>query len=153
MPLRRTLSSVPSPALWRVAACAALMALSLGSVACQTGGQRPEQRFEPDLRAFHDHMRWARYDDASAFIPEADRWDFLGEYEEKGKDFEITEYEIRRVDPNPSGNREGPVHVTVWVQFFRLPETRVHERTYRERWRWNDDRKMWEVEERRARED
>ena len=135
---------------WGLALVALALALLLGAGAAGCGGtQKPERQFTEDIQAFHNHMRWARYDDASTYIAEDWRWDFLGEYEELGRDFEVTEYEVRRVD---HGGREGPAIVTVWVQFFRLPETRVHERTYVERWMWNDDRGIWEMVERRTRE-
>ncbi|TVQ97514.1 MAG: hypothetical protein EA398_14450 [Deltaproteobacteria bacterium] len=130
-----------------LALCLAGLLLT-GPTACGSR-QKPEQRFEEQMLAFHNHMRWARYDDAAEFVAEHMRWEFLGEHEAMGSDFEVTEYEIRRVDRTEDA---GPVTVTVWVQQFRLPSTRVEERVYRERWEYNDARGVWELTERTLRD-
>lgn len=132
--MNRALAAVASAAL--IAACAGSM-------------QTPESVLEDQLRDFHGHLRWGRFDEAAAYVAPDARGEFLGSYQELGDDYEITEYELRGVTLDP---REDTADVTVWIQWFRLPSTRVEEVTYDEHWAYDRTQRVWLMTERTARE-
>jgi len=117
-------------------------------VGCGGTIRTPEQVLEEQVQAFHAHMRWRRYDDAAGFVAPATRQGFLGEYEELGRDYSITEVEIESIQ---LGDTREEAVVVVWVQSFRLPSTRVQEHTFRERWVYDPDLRVWQMEEREER--
>lgn len=119
-------------------------------VACGGPQVRPEGLFEEHVRTFHTHMRWGRWESAASFLPDEDRFGFLGEYDERGDDYEVVEYEITSINLN--SDRVSGV-VSVRVQSFRLPSTRVHNQRFVERWEWNEHRRLWELAERRERDE
>lgn len=125
--------------------------LSLSWLGACGGPQiRPEGLFEEHVRTFHTHMRWGRWESAASFIPDEDRFDFLGEYDELGDDYQVVEYEITNMSLNSDGLTG---IVSVKVESFRLPSTRVRPQRFLESWEWNEHRRIWELEERRDRED
>lgn len=117
--------------------------------ACGGGMRTPEAVLEEQLRAFHSHIRWGRINEASGFVSEDHRQVFLGMHDELGEDFEVTEYEIHGVELDRASD---VAVVSVWMQWFRLPSTRVEEATYREVWTYDEDLRVWQLSE-RERED
>lgn len=115
------------------------------AAACGGGMRTPEAVLEEQLRAFHSHVRWGRIDEASGFVSEDHRQVFLGMHDELGDDFEVTEYEINSVSLDRGSNT---AVVSVWMQWFRLPSTRVEEATYRETWTYDEDLRVWQLSER-----
>lgn len=109
----------------------------------------PEAVLEEQLRAFHSHIRWGRIGEASSFVADDHRQVFVGMHEELGDDFEVTEYEIESVTVDRASDE---AEVRVWMQWFRLPSTRVEEASYREVWVYNSDARVWQLSE-RERED
>lgn len=115
------------------------------TVACGGGMRTPEAVLEEQLRAFHTHVRWGRIDEASSFVAEDHRQVFLGMHEELGGDFEVTEYEINSIQLDRG---DDIAVVSVWMQWFRLPSTRVESATYREVWTYDKDLRVWQLTER-----
>lgn len=114
--------------------------------ACGGVGMRtPEMILEEQLQAFHGHMLWGRYDDAATFVAAEERERFLGMYDELGEDYDVTEFDLTKVEVDPGGE---VATVEVWVQAFRLPSTRVDERTYSERWEYDRELRAWKMVER-----
>lgn len=127
----------------RLAAVALLCALALG--ACTSTNDKPKEDLATNVRAFHNHMRWARYHEASAYLQAADQEAFLGRHEELGDDWRVVEYEIKAVRvTRPDEEAEAEIE----VQWIREPDMRVHKDKIIEVWRNLDGH--WRVVERRV---
>ena len=61
-------------------------------------------------------------------------------YEEEGDEYEVTEFELESVQYERGSDE---AEVIVWMQWFRLPSTRVNEETYRETWEYDPIRRVW----------
>jgi hypothetical protein len=121
-----------------------LLFVVLGSVACG-GAQNPMSTFDREVDQFHAHMRWGRWSMAALSLDESIRADFEGEFDERGEDFNVTEFEVEGTSWTDSSN----CTVTVWMQWYQLPNTRVEEATWEEDWAYDDDDRRWVVMERR----
>lgn len=86
---------------------------------------------------FHQHLRWRRYNEASAYLPEADKGRFVGQFEEVDETFRVVEYEIRSVEFGKDGKRATS---KVEVQWLREPDMRVHKDKIEERWEAREGR-------------
>lgn len=132
----------------RLVHASVLAALALGGSlsvgACSAAVRTPETVVEEQIHTFHQHMRWGRYDEAASFLPEDNREPFLDELEAEG-DWRITEYEVESIELE-TGNTEATV--IVWTQFYALPSTIVDEKTWRERWVYDDVLRIWQLQER-----
>lgn len=115
------------------------------AIGCAGMMRTPEAVLEDQLRAFHGHLRWGRIDEAATFVADDHRQVFIGMHEELGDGFEVTEFEIETINVDRSSDS---AEVIVWMQWFRLPSTRVEEATYRELWDYNDDARVWMLSER-----
>ena len=125
-----------------------LVVLVMLAGAC-AGQQRPEQSAEAHIRTFHDHMRWGRWEAAATYIDESQRFDFLVEHEGWGDDYHVTDYEIASVALGASGKE---ALVSVRVQSYRLPQTRIIDRRITERWIYHEGLRLWQRVEARERE-
>ena len=132
-----------------IASIVLILAMVPVVVACGGGMRTPEAVLEEQLRAFHSHVRWGRIDEAAGFVSDDHRQVFLGMHDELGEDFEVTEYEIHSVNLDRASD---VAVVSVWMQWFRLPSTRVEEATYREVWTYDEELRVWQMTE-RGRED
>jgi hypothetical protein len=124
---------------------ALIATLVIPVAACSSVVRTPESVLEEHVNVFHQHLRWGRVSEASGFVEEADREAFLGAYDALGDDYEVTEYEIETIELQD--DRRTAV-VEVWVQWWRLPSTRVRETTYEEAWEYDEDLRTWRMIER-----
>ncbi len=121
------------------------LALALVVGGCGAAFRTPEKVLEEQLEAFHADLLWGRFEDASEFVAAAEREHFLGMHEELGSDYDVTEFELRAVDVERGGER---ATVEVWMQYYRLPSTRVFETTYRETWEYDGSARVWQLTDR-----
>lgn len=126
-----------------------LMLAGVSVGACGGGLRTPESVLEEQLREFHGHVRWGRIGEAAKFVSDDHREVFLGIHDELGGDFEVTEYEIESVVVDRG---DDTAVVQVWMQWFRLPSTRVDDATYREIWTYNTQARAWQLTERERQE-
>ncbi|MFT4705004.1 MAG: hypothetical protein ACI81R_002712 [Bradymonadia bacterium] len=128
---------------------AALVSVSFTAlfVACSAGVRTPEQVLEEQVRTFHGHLRWGRVEEAASFVAPEHREVFLGMYDEYGEDYEVTEYEIENINYQRGAEN---AEVVVWMQWFRLPSTRVQDATYNETWEYNMLSRVWQLVGREA---
>lgn len=110
-----------------------------------SGPQTPMSVFDEQVDLFHGHMRWGRWSEASAFLDESLRADFRGEFDQRGDDFQVTEFEVEGANWTDSKN----CTVTVWMQWYQLPNTRVQEGTWEEDWSFGEETRTWSIVARR----
>ncbi len=125
---------------------AVVLISALSFLACMSGMRTPRQVLDEQLRAFHGHLRWGRVAEASTFVSAEHQQTFIGMYEEYGEDYEITEFEIEALEMQRADDE---ATVTVWMQWFRLPSTRVHEAYYEEVWSYDNEQRVWQLTARR----
>jgi len=122
-----------------------LLAL-IGGAACRTPAQRRED-FGNAVRMYNEGVRWQRWSHAAAYIPAAERPDFVDERADLEKELRIDDFEVLRQDLAVGGQR-----ATVRVRYtWHLDrEGIVHETTATQGWEQRG-RRWYMVEERRAR--
>jgi len=123
------------------ALCLILGAAALWLQAC-AGAQSPSDTFQRDLDAYHAHLRWGRFDEAVNYLAEDEREEFLGELEQRGDGYQITDFEVKSVTVTEA-NKEAIV--VVWIQSYRLPSTTMRAETTLETWSWDDQLRTWQI--------
>jgi len=116
-------------------------AAALWLQAC-AGAQSPSDTFQRDLDAYHAHLRWGRFDEAVNYLAEDEREEFLGELEQRGDGYQITDFEVKSVTVTEA-NKEALV--VVWIQSYRLPSTTMRAETTVETWSWDDQLRTWQI--------
>jgi hypothetical protein len=116
-------------------------ATALWLQAC-AGAQSPADTFQRDLDAYHAHLRWGRFDEAVNYLAEDEREEFLGELEQRGDGYQITDFEVKSVTVTEA-NKEAIV--VVWIQSYRLPSTTMRAETTLETWSWDDQLRTWQI--------
>ena len=105
--------------------------LLLTAVGC-AGAPKEKSNLFQNVKAYHRHMRWARYHEASNFLAEGEREAFLGRHEELGDDFRVVEYEIKTIRVV---RRDVEAEAEVIMKWIREPDMRVHKDKIVEVWR------------------
>jgi hypothetical protein len=123
------------------ALCLILLVATLWLQAC-AGAQSPSDTFQRDLDAYHAHLRWGRFDEAVNYLAEDEREEFLGELEQRGDGYQITDFEVKSVTVTEA-NKEAIV--VVWIQSYRLPSTTMRAETTLETWSWDDQLRTWQI--------
>lgn len=118
-----------------------LLAAPLWLQAC-AGAQSPADTFQRDLDAYHAHLRWGRFDEAVNYLAEDEREEFLGELEQRGEGYQITDFEVKSVTVTEP-NKEALV--VVWIQSYRLPSTTMRAETTLETWSWDEELRTWQI--------
>lgn len=116
-------------------------ATALWLQAC-AGAQSPSDTFQRDLDAYHAHLRWGRFDEAVNYLAEDEREEFLGELEQRGEGYQITDFEVKSVTVTEP-NKEAIV--VVWIQSYRLPSTTMRAETTLETWSWDEELRSWQI--------
>lgn len=116
-------------------------ATALWLQAC-AGAQSPADTFQRDIDAYHAHLRWGRFDEAVNYLAEDEREEFLGELEQRGDGYQITDFEVKSVTVTEA-NKEALV--VVWIQSYRLPSTTMRAETTLETWSWDDQLRTWQI--------
>ena len=122
------------------------LCLSLGAVGCAGSKPKAKSNLQQNVKAFHQHMRWERYHEASNYLAEGDREAFLGRHDELGDDFRIVEYEIKHLRLVRADEEAEAEVVMSWI---REPDMRVHRDKVHEIWRNLDG--IWTLVEREVR--
>lgn len=104
--------------------------------------QSPADTFQRDLDAYHAHLRWGRFDEAVTYLAEDEQEEFLGELEQRGEGYQITDFEVKSVTVTEP-NKEAMV--VVWIQSYRLPSTTMRSETTIETWTWDDQLRSWQI--------
>lgn len=122
--------------------CAALMMCGSG---CAGAEQEKKSNLGRNVKVFHQHLRWARYYEASLFMPAEEQEVFLGRQEELGEDWRVVEVEIkslRVIIPEKEAEAE------VMIAWTRAPDVVVHRDKVIETWKNIDGH--WKVTSRRV---
>jgi len=102
-----------------------LVLAGCGALASQQGDTLGDS-----VRDYNDGIRWARFENAAAFLPAGQRAQFLDDWDQRAKDLKITDYEVVKVVHR--GDHEA--HVEVKLEWYRDSEGTVHETRAQETW-------------------
>ena len=97
---------------------------------CAGTGQSAGERLLNDVRAFHEDLRWRRFDDAAELVPPASRERFMDDREALDDDLRIDDYEIERTKMV----KEGVAEVQVRYTWHLDTRGTVHETVVEQRW-------------------
>lgn len=120
---------------WLVSAVLVLLAACAGSA-------QTRQSFMGAVRGYNDGLRWQRFTHSAAFIPPAERGEFVDEREELADDLRIDDYELSRVRLDQRGNR---AEVQVKYTWHRDSKGLVHDTTTLQKWERHG--KQWQMTE------
>jgi hypothetical protein len=117
--------------------------------ACGPGlGAVSEETLTDSVRDYNDGIRWQRWDNAAAYLPQPERSKWLDDQDALAKDLKITEYDVVRV--TPKGDKEAKVQIK--MSWYKANEVTVHETHAMQTWEHHG--KKWVlVEEERQRGD
>ena len=102
------------------------------------GTQKPSQNLMEDLRAYHEGLRWQRFEDTAARLPASMREAFLDARDELEDELRVDDYEITRVR---FGRSEKVAHVQVKVSWHLDSVGVVHETVVEQR--WEEKKRAW----------
>jgi len=88
------------------------------------------------VKMFHHDLRWKYFKSAASRVAPSLANDFLESLEDGEKDLNITEWEIRRVEPLADGKK---VRVRVRLKYFRMPSTVLEDETVEQVWEERDN--------------
>ncbi len=117
--------------------CVALLLLTLA--ACP-GSPTPGEELSRSLLAFHEHLRWKRFDKAAAFIKPVDKKKFMALYTPAEDTLQIDEIDVQNIEWVSVTKAK----VLVSVRFFNLPSVTLEKKKWDQRWQ-NDDGTWWIV--------
>lgn len=128
-----------------------LLALLLAPLAggCFSVTQRREESLVREARDFNDDLRWARWEAASAIMPQDERVAFLKRVDLVDKELVFADYEVTSITFAP---RSEGATVVARFEWFLRGDPRVRDTTVEQRWEHRAGR--WQmVEIRRTRGD
>jgi hypothetical protein len=120
--------------------CLAACAPGLGAVATET--------LSDSVTTYNDGVRWQRWDNSAAYLPQKDRGKWVDDQDARAKDLKITEYDVVRIEP--TGEKQAKVQIK--MSWYKTSEVTVHETHAMQTWERHG--KSWMmVEEERQRGD
>ena len=81
---------------------------------CGANALQNTETLSDSVREYNEGIRWARYANAALHVPPAERSQFVDDWDQRGKDLRITDYEV--INVVPKGDREA--RVTVKVEWY-----------------------------------
>jgi hypothetical protein len=91
---------------------------------------RAGETLTESVRSYNDSVRWERFEVAANHLPPDQRSQRLDEWDQRGHDLKITDYDIVKVDQKSS--REARVQIK--VSWYRESEGTVHETQALQTW-------------------
>ena len=109
----------------------ATVLLAVLLVACGLAA-RPRQEFQPAFQDYVERLRWRDYQGVAAYLPEADREDFLQHFAALD-DLHIVDVQLESVD---FGQDERRVRTTVALEYYLIPSITVKKTRLRQEWQY-----------------
>lgn len=111
------------------------LTLAFAALAC-TMPSGPSEELERAVSAYNDHIRWARFEKASAFIKLKQRAHFMELYEPSDETLHIDDLEVKSIDLAP-GNKKAKV--TINARYFKTPSVTLQKKKWVQTWQREDD--------------
>jgi hypothetical protein len=109
----------------------AFLLLSFAACAPPSG---PAEELDRAVAAYNDHLRWARFDKASAFIKLPKRPRFMELYEPSEETLHIEDIEVKNVDLQGKKAK-----VVVQARFYKSPSVTLQKKRWVQLWQRDDD--------------
>jgi hypothetical protein len=84
---------------------------------------KEENTLGETVRDYNEGIRWANYSNAAVHVPPPQRSQFVDDWDQRGKDLKITDYDVVKVDQK--GSRTARVQVK--MEWYKDSEGTVHE--------------------------
>jgi hypothetical protein len=82
------------------------------------------------VRSYNDDVRWERFDFAASHLPAPQRSQRLDEWDQRGKDLAITDYDIVKVDQKTARSAQ----VQIKVSWYLKSQGTLHETQAMQTW-------------------
>lgn len=112
----------------------ALLALLAGG--CQSGTQPKGDDLQGVVKRFHHNLRWKYNEDVAARVAPKYSSDFRDRLEDLSKDWNVTAWEVRKVELEPEGKR---AKIRVHLTYYYMNSPVVKEEKVHEVWELFDD--------------
>lgn len=97
---------------------------------------------DENAKAYNDDVRWGRYYEASAQLPEEQRTAFLKLFEGEERQYRFTSVDLIEATPSEDGKE---VDMLVSLEFYRSPSVTEQKVQQRQLWRFDFDERRWFV--------
>jgi hypothetical protein len=97
---------------------------------------RPQPEFQPVLKDYVERLRWRDYQQVAAYLPEADREDFLQRFAALD-DLHIVDVQLEAAGFSEEGRG---AHTTIALEYYLLPSLTVKKVRLRQEWRYQEER-------------
>lgn len=111
---------------WSVVLLMGLLLVGCGLAA------RPQQEFQPVLKDYVERLRWRDYQQVAAYLPEAEREDFLQRFSALD-DLHIVDVQLESADFGEAGRQ---VHTTLTLEYYLIPSITVKKIRLRQEWQY-----------------
>jgi hypothetical protein len=111
-------------------------------VGCQSVRPKsPTEKLRDATQTFYDGLRWKRYGQAAIWLPPAEREPFLKRRSAEAEDLFVLDYDVRRIEIAPDGQRAA---VDVVYRWHKLPSTTIETTVIRQHWTYLGE--DWQVD-------
>ncbi|HEY7744847.1 MAG TPA: hypothetical protein VIA07_00825, partial [Desulfuromonadales bacterium] len=117
---------MPIRCRWSVVLLMGLLLVGCGLAA------RPQQDFLPVFKDYVERLRWRDHQEVAAYLPEADREDFLQRFTALDE-LHIVDVQVESVDFNEEGRR---AHTTIALEYYLIPSITVKKARLRQEWQY-----------------
>jgi hypothetical protein len=109
---------------WSVVLLMGLLLIGCGLAA------RPQQEFQPAFKDYVERLRWRDYQEVAAYLPEADREEFLQRFSALD-DLHIVDVQLESADFSEEGHR---AHTTLALEYYLVPSITIKKVRLRQEW-------------------
>ena len=114
---------------------ALVLTLATFAVGCNFPGG-PSDELERAVAAYNDHVRWGRFEKASAFIKLKQRPHFMELYEGSDETLHIDDLEVKSIDFT-AGEKKAKVSIN--ARYFKTPSVTLQKKNWLQRWERDND--------------
>jgi hypothetical protein len=93
---------------------------------------------------YNNHVRWGRYEEASASLSPLRRREFLELFQDEARPWRFTSVELGKRTPQNEAGTE--VEYLVDIEYYRLPSVKERKVQQRQIWHWVASERRWECE-------
>lgn len=103
---------------------------------CQSGAQPKGDDLQGVVKRFHHNLRWKYNEDVAARVAPKYSSDFRDRLEDLSKDWNVTAWDVRKVEVEPEGKR---AKIRVHLNYYYMNSPVVKEEKIQEVWELVDD--------------
>lgn len=96
---------------------------------------RPQMEFQPAFKDYAERLRWRDYQQVAAYLPEADREEFLQRFTALD-DLHVVDVQLESADFSEEGRR---AHTTLALEYYLIPSITLKKVRLRQEWNYEGE--------------